>query len=131
MRINVKLRYRLFQRSNGLFFVEDRVSGKQASLRTRDKAAAHRIFNAKNESHQQAAIHLQIARAYFMAVDPLVARRSWRHVMEEIVKFKQGSTLQRWQTDVKDKAFDSIRDLPLLESQAEQLLRVQIGRAHV
>jgi integrase len=124
MRINVKLRYRLFQRSNGLFFVEDRVSGKQASLRTRDKVAAHRIFNAKNESHQQPAINLQIARAYLMAVDPLVARRSWRHVMEEIVKLKKGLTLQRWQTAVKDRAFDSIRDLALLETQAEQLLRV-------
>jgi integrase len=124
MRINVKLRYRLFQRSNGLFFVEDRVTGKQASLRTRDKVAAQRIFNAKNESHQQPAINLQIARAYLMAVDPLVANRSWRLVMEEIVKFKQGSTLQRWQTAIRDKAFDSIRDLALLETQAEHLLRV-------
>ncbi len=124
MRINVKLRYRLFQRSNGLFFVEDRVTGKQASLRTRDKVAAQRIFNAKNESHQQPAINLQIARAYLMAVDPLVAKRSWRQVMEEIVKFKQGSTLQRWQTAIRDKAFDSIRDLALLETQAEHLLRV-------
>ena len=120
----MKLRYRLFQRSNGLFFVEDRVTGKQASLRTRDKVAAQRIFNAKNESHQQPAINLQIARAYLMAVDPLVVKRSWRQVMEEIVKFKQGSTLQRWQTAIKDKAFNSIRDLPLLETQGEHLLRV-------
>jgi hypothetical protein len=124
MRNIVKLRYRLFQRSNGIFFIEDRVTRKQASLRTRDKAAAQRIFSAKNESHQQPAINLQIARAYLMAVDPLVANRSWRHVMEEIVKSKTGSTRQRWQTAIKDKAFDSIRDLRLLESQAEHLLRV-------
>jgi hypothetical protein len=64
MRIIVKLRYRLFQRSNGIFFIEDRVTGKQASLQTRDKVVAQRIFNAKNESHQQPAINLQIARAY-------------------------------------------------------------------
>jgi len=124
MRNIVKLRYRLFQRGNGIFFIEDRVTRKQASLQTRDKAAAQRIFNAKNESHQQPAINLQIARAYLMAVDPQVAKRSWRHVMEEIVKFKTGSTLQRWQTAIKDKAFDSIRALPLLETQAEQLMRV-------
>jgi hypothetical protein len=61
------------------FFIEDTVNGKQASLKTRDKAAAQRIFNAKNESHQQPAINLQIARAYLMVVDPLVASRSWRH----------------------------------------------------
>jgi integrase len=124
MRIIVKLRYRLFQRSNGIFFIEDRVTRKQASLQTRDKAAAQRIFNAKNESYQQPAINLQIARAYLMAVDPLVAKRSWRQVMEEIVKFKKGSTLQRWETAVKDKAFDSIRALPLLETRAEQLRSV-------
>ena len=64
MRTIVKLRYRLFQRSTGIFFIEDRVTGKQASLQTRDKIAAQRIFNAKNESHQQPAINLQIARAY-------------------------------------------------------------------
>jgi hypothetical protein len=47
-----------------ILFIEDRVTRKQASLQTRDKAAAQRIFNAKNESHQQPAINLQIARAY-------------------------------------------------------------------
>lgn len=124
MRNIVKLRYRLFQRGNGIFFIEDRVTRKQASLQTRDKSAAQRIFNAKNESHQQPAINLQIARAYLMAIDPMVANRSWQHVMGEILKFKKGSTLQRWQTAIKDKAFDSIRALPLLETQAEHLMRV-------
>jgi hypothetical protein len=28
MRIHVKLRYRLFQRRNGIFFIEDRLTGK-------------------------------------------------------------------------------------------------------
>jgi hypothetical protein len=103
MRIIVKLRYRLFQRSNSIFFIEDRVTGKQASLQTRDKVVAQRIFNAKNESHQQPAINLQIARAYLMAVDPMISKRSWSSVMEEIIKFKKGSTLQRWQTAIRDK----------------------------
>lgn len=46
----MKFRYRLFQRNTGIFLIEDRVTGKQASLQTRDKVAAQRIFNAKNES---------------------------------------------------------------------------------
>ena len=70
MRTIVKLRYRLFQRSNGIFLIEDRVTGKQASLQTRDKVAAQRIFGAKNESHQQPAINLQIARAYLTSGAP-------------------------------------------------------------
>lgn len=70
MRIIVKLRYRLFQRSNGIYFIEDRVSYKQNSLQTRDKLTAQRIFNAKNEAGHQPAINLQIARAYLTASDP-------------------------------------------------------------
>ena len=35
----MKLRYRLFQRRSGIFFVEDRVTGKQQSLKTRDRHA--------------------------------------------------------------------------------------------
>jgi hypothetical protein len=47
MRIIVKLRYRLFHRNNGIFFIEDRVTGKQASLQTRDKVAAQRILTPR------------------------------------------------------------------------------------
>jgi hypothetical protein len=72
----MKLRYRLFQRVSGIFFIEDCISKKQESLKTRDKTAAQRIFNARNEAHQQPAINLQIARAYLMASDPAVATRT-------------------------------------------------------
>ena len=121
----MKTRFRLYRHKNGgRYYLQDDVTGKQQSLGTSDHGTATRLLHSKNESLRQPAINLQIARAYLMAVDPLVGKRSWRRVMEEIVKFKKGSTLQRWQTAVKDKAFDSIRDLALLETQAEQLLRV-------
>lgn len=120
----MKLRYRLFERKNGIYFIEDRVNGKQESLKTRDRIAAQRIFHAKNEAHHQPAINLQIARAYLMASDPLVAKRTWQHAMEEVVKTKLGPTRQRWDTAIKDHAFDSIRTVVLIETQAEHLLRV-------
>ena len=88
MRIEMKLRYRLFQRRNGIFFVEDRITGKQQSLRTRDRHAAKRIFKARNEAHEQPAINLQIARAYLMPSDPLIVPRTWQHAMGEILKTK-------------------------------------------
>ena len=93
----MKCKYRLFQRNNGIFFIQNNTTGRQESLRTRDKEAARRIFNAKNEAHQQPAINLQIARAYLMASDPLIVKRTWQHVMDELIKTKQGSTLERWQ----------------------------------
>jgi len=120
----MKCKYRLFERNNGIFFIQNNSTGRQESLRTRDKEAARRIFNAKNEAHQQPAINLQIARAYLMASDPLIVKRTWQHVMDEVVKTKHGSTQERWQRAIKDKTLDSIRSLPLIETQAEQLFRV-------
>ncbi len=117
----MKLRYRLFRRSNGIFFIEDRHTGKQTSLRTRDKAAAHRIFGAHNEAYEQPAINLQIALAYLKASDPLIAGGTWQHAMEEIVKIKHGPTQHRWQTAIGDKAFDSIRRMASLLTPARAL----------
>lgn len=120
----MKLRYRLFRRGSGLFFIEDTITKKQESLRTRDKAIAQRLFSARNEAHQQPAINLQIARAYLRASDPMIIQRNWQHVLDEIIKTKQGSTRERWLRAGKDKAFDSIREICLIETQAEHLLRV-------
>ena len=44
--------------------------------------------------------------------------------MEEISKFKEGETKHRWLTAIKDKALDSIRNLVVLETQADHFLKV-------
>ena len=44
--------------------------------------------------------------------------------MDEIPKLKTGETQHRWLTAIKDKAFDSIRNLVVLETQAEHFLKV-------
>jgi len=49
-------RFRLFRRSNGIFFVQDNVISKQESLRTRDRKTARRLLGARNEAHEQPAI---------------------------------------------------------------------------
>ena len=120
----MKRQYRLFQRNTGIFFIQNNITGKQESLKTRDKTAALRIFNAKNEAHEQPAINLQIARAYLMGSDPLVAKRNWQHVLDEIIKIKTGPTQVRWKSAAKDKAFDLIRNRTLIETQGEHLLAV-------
>jgi integrase len=120
----MKNRYRLFKRSSGIFFIQDNASGKQESLRTRDKNEARRLWAARNESHQQPAINLQIARAYLTASDPQIAKRTWQLVMDETAKLKQGPTRERWERAMKDRAFDSIRQKPILETRPEHFLRV-------
>ena len=69
-------------------------------------------------------MNLQIARAYLAASDQQIATRNWQFVMDELVKLKKDQTQHRWQTAIKDKAFDLIRHLPLLETRPEHFLRV-------
>ena len=62
-------------------------------------------------------MNLQIARAYLAASDPQIATRNWQFVMEEMVKLKKGETSTApGIPPSKDKAFDLIRHLPVLET---------------
>jgi integrase len=121
----MRQRFRLYRRKKGgRYYVHDDVTGKQDSLHTSDRATAQRLFHSRNEAEQQPAVNLQIARAYLAATDSQIATRTWQYVMEEIVKLKQEETQRRWQVAVKDKAMDSIRNLPVLETRSEHFLRV-------
>lgn len=60
----MKHRYRLFRRGWGTYYCEDRQTGKQETLRTRDKAEAYRLVTARNETEQQPAFSLHLARVY-------------------------------------------------------------------
>jgi integrase len=121
----MKQRYRLYKRKKGgRYYIHDGVTGKQESLGTNDRATAQRLFHSRKEAEQQPAVNLQIARAYLAAADKQIATRDWQLVMYEIVKLKKDQTQDRWKTAIKDKAFESIRHLPLLETRPEHLLRV-------
>jgi len=122
----MKARYWLFRRTNGVFYHEDTHTGHQESLGTRDRNEARRLIHAKTEAQQQPRLNLQIARAYLMASDPEVSTRTWQQVMNEIVATKTGSTQLRWLRAVKDKAFDLIRDLSILETHSQHFLKVLV-----
>ncbi len=114
--------FRMFRRGN-VFWCQHNATGKQETLRTRDRATAERILNARNEAHEQPVINIQIARAYMMVGDPEFAKRTWQFVMQEIVKLKRDETERRWQVAIKDKALDGLRKLPIMETRAEHFLR--------
>jgi len=121
----MRQRYRLYRRKKGgRYYIHDDATGKQESLGTSDRATAVRLFHSRQEAEKQPAINLQIARAYLVASDPKIATRNWQLVMDELVKLKKDQTQDRWQTAIKDKAFDSIRHLPILETRPEHFLRV-------
>lgn len=115
--------FRLFRRTTGIFFVQDNRSGRQESLRTRDRAEAKRLFAAYNEAHEQPAINLQIARAYLTATDPKLVKRTWQEVMDQIVSMKEGPTEERWAKAILDRSFDPLRKLSLVETRADHFLK--------
>ena len=124
MNDDMKNRFRVFRRGWGTFYCEDLVTKKQTTLKTRDKAEAYRLVAAKNETEEAPAFSLQLARVYWKAGDPAAAKQTWQNVMDEIPKLKHGDTQHRWHTAIKDKAFDSIRNRVVLETQAEHFLKV-------
>jgi hypothetical protein len=123
----MKNRYRVFRRGWGTYYCEDLLTKKQETLKTRDKDEAFRLVAAKNETEAAPAFSRQLARVYWKAGDSAAASRTWQHIMDEIPKLKNGSTRERWLTAIKDKAFDSIRDLVVLETKAEHFLKILEG----
>src|SRR5690349_12591747 len=99
------MRYRLFRRG-GVFYCHDNTTGKQTSLRTRDKTEAHTLFHARNEACRQPILNLQIARTYLSAADPEIGKRSWQAVMDAMANTKSGVTLRRHTCAMQDAAFD-------------------------
>jgi hypothetical protein len=59
----MKARFILFQRA-GTYYCEDTTTRKQTSLKTKSKAEAVTMLNARNESFRQPQLNIQIARAY-------------------------------------------------------------------
>ena len=68
-------KYRLFQRANGVFYRQDNESGKQLSLRTKDRRAAEKLLHVQNEAHRLPTLNLTMARAAASPVLSLAGRR--------------------------------------------------------
>ena len=118
----MKRRYHVFRRENGIYYSLDTLTKKRQSLKTTDAETAQRLANALNEACKQPAVNLQIAQVYLQHSDPDFVKRNWQHVMDEMGRTKSGSTKKRWDVAIKDKAFDQIRCLALIKTQAEHLL---------
>jgi integrase len=122
----MKSRFILFKRA-GVFYSEDTVTRKQHSLRTKDEAEATTLLNAKNESFRQPVLNLQIARAYLTASDPAMSARTWQTVMEQMQTHGKDSSKTRYVRAMKCKAFDALRGKKLIETNAEDFLKVMAG----
>jgi site-specific recombinase XerD len=119
----MKQAFGLVRRPWGVFYLKNKITGEQKSLKTSDKHEAQRILQAHNESECQPHFNLSLARVYLNATDPKLATRTWQEVMENIVAKKTDETRRRWDTAIKDRNFDCIRNLRVAETRPEHFDR--------
>ncbi|HMP82710.1 MAG TPA: tyrosine-type recombinase/integrase [Verrucomicrobiota bacterium] len=120
----MKARYRLFLRRKSVYYAFDNTSRKFQSLETKDRDEAERLVASMNEAGKQPAMNLRLARVYLQHSDPSFSSRTWQHVMDEAGRMKKAATETRWRCAMRQKGFDRIRHLVLIETRPEHLLAV-------
>ena len=74
-------RYWLYQRENGIFYLQDKITGKQQSTRTKNESAAKCLLAGKNQSVEQPMLNRSMAKTYLSAKSPELMERTWENVM--------------------------------------------------
>jgi integrase len=130
--MEMRSRFRLicYRRRGGTYYLHDKESGQRTSLETPDKARANELLVAHSEAAREPAFNLQKARVYLAASDPQILTRTWRIALEALTLSKpEGSeNRHRWETFAKNKALKPILDVVLLETLAEQVLKVATAK---
>jgi hypothetical protein len=120
---SMKQRFGLIKRPWGVFYIKDKTTGEQTSLKTRNKNEAQRLVQAHNDAENQPQFNLALAHVYINGADPKLGTRTWQDVMEHIVERRTGETCRRWEVAIKDKNFDCIRKLRVAETRPDQFHR--------
>jgi hypothetical protein len=119
----MKQRFGLIRRPWGVYYLKNKTTGEQTSLKTRDPNEAQRLLQAYNDTENQPHFNLALARVYMNGADSKLGTRTWQEVMKHILEKKTGETHRRWEVAIKDKNFDCIRNLPVAETRPEHFDR--------
>lgn len=82
------------------------------------------MLDLKNQPHNHAGFHTQMARTHLLVSDPKAITRTWQNVMDAIVSQKSGATKIRWENAAKCEAFNSIRNQVVAETKSDEFLVV-------
>ena len=74
----MKQQYGLVRRPWGVFYLKNKITGQQTSLKTSDRNEAQRLLQARNESECQPHMNLSLARVYLNGADPKLGTRTWQ-----------------------------------------------------
>jgi hypothetical protein len=109
----MKKKFRLFRR-NGVYYTHNQETGKQHSLKTKDRGEAQELLRAHNQDARDKTLHERVAYVLLSHSDSESATRTWEAVMTAAGLTKQGVTKARWERAMRQKPFDSIRTRPVL-----------------
>jgi len=122
-------RYRLYRRRRGgFYYAHDGATGKQESLKTKNRADAQELIVAKNRAAKHPQLNLALARTFLSAHDPKMVERKWQEVMDEYASRGRDSTRDRSARAFKGADFDHIRNRVIIETLAEDFLAVMKDR---
>jgi hypothetical protein len=119
----MKNRYWLFRRS-GVYYIEDAQTRQEESLRTSDRREALRIRDARNQAAERPNLGIALAKASLTAHDPQIAERTWQTVLDQFCTRGKPQTQAHRKRVAGRKHFDPIRSQKLLETTANDFLRV-------
>jgi integrase len=121
-------RFTMFRRGT-MFYCEDRTTGQQKSLLTRDEAEAQRIIQAKNDAVNLPQMNLVMAKTYLSAQDPKMITRTWADVMERFCDRSHPSTRMRHERVVRTKPMKFLKAKRLIETTADDFFAaIKLGK---
>lgn len=115
----MKQTFGLLKRPWGVYYLKNKLTGEQTSLKTSNKQEALRLLAARNEAENHPHFSLALARVYMNGADPKLGTRTWQDVMQHIVERKTDETRRRWEVAIKDKNFDCIRNIKVSETRPD------------
>lgn len=117
----MKNRFTIFRRGT-VWYYEDRKTGQQKSLNTRDPEEARKLVQAKNDAVNLPLMNINMAKAYLNAIDPKITTRTWADVMERFCCRSNPASKMRNERVVRTRPMQFLRDKKLIETTADDIL---------
>jgi hypothetical protein len=117
-------RYWVFPRKNGVFYFQDKITGKQRSARTKDKVVADRLLAAKNQSVEQPMLNRSMAKTYLAAKSPELMERTWTDVIGRYAKGGTPESEDRKERAFRSQPFARLLKVKLIDTEADHLFAV-------
>jgi len=103
----MKQRFYLFRR-RGTYYLQDSRSGKQQSLETKDRNVAARLLEAKRQLDGEPGFNQFLLKTCLSHSDPMLIRRTWGTVMDEMASHGRESTRTRCSRAMRCRALKSL-----------------------